>query len=155
MKKYFILFMILIVSTASGIKSENVLTILEQKLDKNIYWLLTTHPNEKLVLKKFGAPDLVEKDAIYYEIDGYKYALCIKFRSKKTSYINYKITFSLMNLNAFKGFFSAEDFTPYPSSGHEKGRNHEATLKKEKLTLRFKNNSKKTLSRIIFNKGSK
>lgn len=125
--------------------------IVKKELDKNIFWLITTHPNQKSVVEKFGKPQLDEKNKIYYALNDYKYSLCMKFNKDRVVYVNYKMPSETnISIKDFVSLLKAEEFSLYPSEGHDKGRFLSVILKKEKIQLIFVNNSEKKLARLIY-----
>ncbi|MDO9182369.1 MAG: hypothetical protein Q7U04_08160 [Bacteriovorax sp.] len=125
--------------------------LINNELDQRVSWLISAHPKKKSILEKFGKPQLIEKNTLYYALDGYKYSLCIKLLNDKVSYISYKIPPSIkVSIKDFEGLIKSEDFSPYPNIGHEKERYYSTFLKEEKIQLIFNNNSAKNLEKIIY-----
>jgi hypothetical protein len=151
--KFIPIFFSIIFLTTFAAAVTGPLDIITKDLDKNITWLITTHPEEKSVLEKLGAPQLDEKEKIYYALNDYKYSLCIKFSHHNVSYVSYQLPpESKLSIQDFTSSIKASDVSLFPSSGHEKGRYLTFFLKKENLQLIFTNNSEKKLTKIIYEK---
>ena len=125
--------------------------VVNKELEQNISWLLKTKPTKKMVLEKLGKPSVDEKNKIYYALNDFKYSLSIEFSSTGLSYLNYKLPpKTKLSILDFAKYLKSEDFSPYPSDGHEKGRYLSVMLKAQKVLLIFNNNSEKKLTRIIY-----
>ncbi len=151
MKKLIIFLNVFFLLSGIAIAESRPFDIVAKELDKNIFWLITTHPDRKSVVEKFGAPHLDEKNTIYYALNDYKYSLSIKFSKDHVSYVNYRLPpENKVVVKDFIDILKSSDFSLYPPSGHEKGRYLSVALKKENLELIFENNSTKKLSRIVY-----
>lgn len=151
MKKLNIVIIFLSFLTNLAWAKSQPIDVISNEIDKKISWLITSHPDKKSVVEKFGPPQLEEKNKIYYALNNFKYSLCVQFDKNNVTYVNYKLpSVTNLTIKKFEKLIKAEEFSPYPDQGHEKGRFLSLMLKKEKLQLIFKNNSEKKLTRIIY-----
>ena len=153
MKNLYKLFLIFFLIINLAVASSTPFEVVKKQLDNNILWLITKHPNEKSVLAKFGLPQLSEDHKHYYALNDFKYSLCLQYSKTGLIYLNYKMPGNTkIAIKDFIHYLKAEDFSLYPTDGHEKGRFLSVFLKKENIQLIFYNNSDKTLERIIYDK---
>lgn len=127
--------------------------VLSRSLEKDIWWIIESSPTKKDVISKFGTPQLVEKDKIYYVRHDYKYALSFSFHGDKLSSFSYKLPpETKLSALDFKEAIPASEYKSYPESGHDAGKFMKVSMSDLKLQLLFRNSSDKQLDKIIYEK---
>lgn len=149
---YIFLFLFFFNIQATVSENKTPFLIVEEQLKKEVSWLFLKKPKKEEILKKFGPPQLQEKNNFYYALDHFKYSLWLQFSSTdRLQYISYRIPESIkLAVKDFESQIKADEYLPYPNKGHDLGKNFLVLLKNEKMKLIFENNSEKKLIKIIY-----
>lgn len=116
---------------------------------EEIKWIIENKANKESILKKLGRPDKELDNQIFYVRHNYRYAIIISFDSNKLKRIEYKLTNKDFDLEQIRSFLIQDKIKLSGTKGsHDYARYLE--YQHNNYLLIFKNNSNKTLSRLVY-----
>ena len=133
-----------------------VTEILKKNIQKPIAKVLFEKNSKSQMYKILGQPDDSKDGIDYYEVHGIKYDLNIIHKNGKLNVLWYQTSKSNLRISDFAQVIKEKKLkVGYEGEGHERGRKVSFTDPSSGLKLIFRNNSKKTLHSIHFDKNWK
>lgn len=149
-----LLFLLFILGLQAKEDSQKLNELIYKSLENKVITLIKSDQilNKESVIKILGRPDHRKESKFSYIRDQYKYAIHITFKDNHLIRLDYKITKNTeYNLKNFAPFIDKEGIKEFPKNDpHNKGKY--LTYSFNKFLIFFKNNSSKSLTRIVYEK---